>query len=123
LKFSNLGRSKAFPLEIRCGWTIGNKLPDMPIYTFSKPFGVGFIFEPEPKVTPALNINEAVIEDAPGFYDRVRDGTSGLWFYCSFAYLDFMQNRHEVGFCWKRYETFGKGGFIADATPAYNQKT
>jgi len=25
-----------------------------------------------------------------------------VWFYCNLVYLDFMQNRHEAGFCWER---------------------
>jgi hypothetical protein len=32
LIFSNLGRTKAFPIEVQCGWFVGDKLPDRPTY-------------------------------------------------------------------------------------------
>jgi hypothetical protein len=123
LDFSNLGRTKAFPIEVQCGWFIGTKLPAEPTYIFTKPFPLGAIFEPEQDTIRELNIFEFMFETKPGLYDRLRDKTESLWFFCSFAYLDFMKNRHDEGFCWERYETFGTGGFRRDPTPAYNRKT
>jgi hypothetical protein len=124
VRFSNLGRTKAFPVNIKCGWFFGDRLPDIPVYTFTKDFHLGTIFEPDPSVTPALHVNECVCENGPArFYDKVRDESVGLWFFCSLVYLDFMQGRHEAGFCWKRMETIGNGVFRADPTPAYNLKT
>jgi hypothetical protein len=124
LTFSNLGRTKAFPIEVRCGYTVGDKLPDAPDYTFMKSFEADLIFEPDSKAAlPRLNLNDFSIVLAPGDQSRLLDHSVKLWFYCSFVYLDFMQTRHEAGFCWVRFETFGGGGFQADATPAYNLKT
>jgi len=123
LEFSNLGRTKAFPIEVQFGWFVGTKLPDAPTYLFTKSFPIGTIFEPEPETIRELNIFEFMFETKPGLYDRLRDKTESLWFFCSFAYLDFMQSRHDVGFCWERYETFGIGSFKANPTPAYNSKT
>jgi hypothetical protein len=123
LVFFNVGRTQAFPVEVQCGWAVGDKLPDVPSYTFTKPFPINLIFEANPKATEGLNISEFELTFAPGLYDGVRNGTVSMWFYCNVAYLDFMQNRHEAGFCWRRYETIGSGWFRQDATPAYNRKT
>jgi hypothetical protein len=123
LVFFNVGRTQAFPIEVQCGWIVGDKLPDVPSYTFTKSFPINLIFESNPKATEALNINEFELTFAPGLYDGVRNSTVGMWFYCNVVYLDFMQNRHEAGFCWRRYETVGSGWFRQDATPAYNRKT
>jgi hypothetical protein len=122
LIFSNLGRTKAFPIEIQCGWTEGDSLPKVPRYTYSKQFQIGVIFEPNAKPSQ-LYYNDMLFESDLGFFNRVRDQEVKLWFYCSLAYLDFMQNRHDVGFCWRRHEFFGGGKFIADPSPAYNRKT
>ena len=123
LRFSNLGRTKAFPIQIRCGWTVGERLPDEPIYTFTKQFRIGLIFDPDPKITPQLHVNEFVCEQPVGFHKSIRDDNQRLWFYCSLSYLDFMQNRHEAGFCWRRYEAAGTGDFIEDDKASYNRKT
>ena len=56
-------------------------------------------------------------------YDQLRAKTLNVWFYCNLVYLDFMQNKHDAGFCWKRVESFGIGKFDVDPTPAYNRKT
>jgi hypothetical protein len=123
LLFSNLGRTKAFPIEVKCGWTVGKELPKDPIYKYTKLFKIGLIFEPDPKTTPRLNLNDLMIDLPEGAYDQIRGKNIELWFYCQIGYLDFMQTRHEAGFCWRRFETFGGGGFIVDGTPSYNRKT
>jgi hypothetical protein len=123
LNFSNVGRTQAFPIELRCGWTAGDKLPDVPVYTLAISFPLNLILEPKSEEPSQLHIHNFDLTFGPGLYDRVRDNTVGLWFYCSVVYLDFMQTRHEAGFCWKRYEIFGGGGFLPDPTPTYNQKT
>src|SRR5206468_1190438 len=46
--FKNVGRTKAFPTEFRCGWTLGATLPSEPIYQYLKTFGIGSIIEPMP---------------------------------------------------------------------------
>jgi hypothetical protein len=123
LTFSNLGPTKAFPIEVQLGWTVGDKLPDVPTYTFTKPFKIDTIFEPDPKTPFQLWINDFEITLAVGDTDRIMRKQVKLWLYCCVVYLDFMQTRHEAGLCWVRYETFGGGGFLADPTPAYNRKT
>jgi hypothetical protein len=121
--FSNLGRTKAFPIEIRWGWTVGDSLPDIPVYNFSKSFGIDVIFEPDSETRFQLYATDFAMNIAPGDTGRIMGNQIKLWLYCCVVYLDFMQTRHEVGFCWKRLETFGGGRLLVDATSAYNCKT
>jgi hypothetical protein len=123
LTFSNLGRTKAFPIEVQLGWSVGDKLPNAPVYTFTKPFKVDTILEPNPVTPFEMWINDFEVTLAAGDTNKIVTRQVTLWLYCRIVYLDFMQTRHEAGFCWARYETFGGGGFMADATPAYNRKT
>lgn len=123
LNFANGGRTKALPIEVRCGWTSGDKLPDVPAYTHTKSFPVNSILDPTDDEPERININDFDFTFPPGHYEGVLNRTVSLWFYCSIVYLDFMQIRHEAGFCWKRHELFGGGKFLPDATSAYNRKT
>lgn len=120
LVFFNLGRTKAIPLEVHFGFTVGNQLPETPIYAFSKAFSVDAILEADPL---SKNLLEFEFDVAPDIFDGLRTSSTRLWFYCNLVYLDFMQSRHEAGFCWERWQSPGKGGFRTDQTPAYNKKT
>jgi hypothetical protein len=118
--FFNLGRTKAMPIEIRLGHSVGNKLPRGPVYPFSKVFTVGMVIETERFLKP---IHEFEFDVPPGTLAGIKAGTSRLWFYCSLIYEDFMRTQHEAGFCWEWvYRTRGSV-FQPDPTPAYNQKT
>jgi hypothetical protein len=120
LVFSNLGRTKAFPLEVYFGFTVGDQLPETPIYAFSKAFSVDTILEADPL---SKDLREFEFDVMPNLFDGLRTSSTRLWFYCNLVYLDFMQRRHEAGFCWERWQTPGAGGFRTDPTPAYNKKT
>jgi hypothetical protein len=121
LLLSNLGRTKAFPIEIQIGCTIGNRLPKTPVYCFSKPFPVNTLWEPGHR--ERVTLREFDFDATPDIYERLRTRRIHLWFYCNLVYLDFMQTRHELSFCWKRNESIGTGTFVEDASPAYNRKT
>ena len=122
LDFSNGGRTRAIPIEVKCGGFIGDKLPDVPAYTFTKSFPIDIVFEPSPAEPSRLYLSDFEITLATGDTDKLMNRNTMLWFYCCVVYLDFMQTRHEAGFCWKRHELFGGGTLLADATPAYNRK-
>jgi hypothetical protein len=123
--FTNQGRTKARPIEVKWGWTVGDKLPPVPVYKLDKSFELDAILKPEGKI--GLFITTVSMEIAPGDTNRItsRDpnNETELWLYCCFVYEDFMRARHEIGFCWRRHEGFGAGRFVLDATPAYNRKT
>jgi hypothetical protein len=122
LTFFNLGPTKAFPVEIRCGWTLGEKLPEEPIFLVTETFLPNIIFEPDPKAEPRkfLRFNMPL---RAGEWPLICGGKLPLWFYCVFGYDDFMATRHDARFCW-RWQNIGFGmGWRVDDTPAYNRKT
>jgi hypothetical protein len=123
LNIANGGRTKAFPLQVECGWIFGDQLPSIPSYSFTKQLTLNAILDPEDEEPMSVNISECVFRTGLGFYDAVRDEKSKLWFCCRITYLDFMQERHEAGFCWRRHEGFGGGRFVEERAPAYNRKT
>ncbi|MGY4175611.1 hypothetical protein ACVIHH_000902 [Bradyrhizobium sp. USDA 4518] len=71
-----------------------------------------------------MQVNEFEFIASGEFSDPLRKGGKTLWFYCNLVYLDFIQVRRESGFCWRRVDNPNTHGyFVADAAPAYNQKT
>lgn len=118
----NLGPTKAFPVEVRCGWTIGDKLPEKLILQFTETFLPNIIFEPDPKAEPRKSL-QFVMPLRAGECPLICGGKLPLWFYCVFGYDDFMGTRHDARFCW-RWQNIGLGmGWRVDDTPAYNRKT
>ena len=122
LTLANLGKTKAFPIEAQVGCAIGRRLPRAPVYRFRKPFPVNAILEPEQRHLE-IGLAEFEFEAPPDIYNLLRGRSTELWFYCNLVYLDFMQGRHEAGFCWKRHDAAGMGELLDDPTPAYNRKT
>lgn len=120
LVFYNLGRTKTFPIEVRFGYFVGSKLPDSPVYNFTKAFSVGAVIDSEPF---AKSTNEFEFDVAPGTFNGLREGSIRLWFYCNLIYEDFMQSQPEAGLCWERWQRPGTGDFRVDPTPNYNKKT
>jgi hypothetical protein len=123
LNIANGGRTKAFPLQIECGWIFADQLPSMPSYSFTKQLTLNALLDPGDDEPMSINISECVFRTGLGFRDAVREEKSKLWFCCRITYLDFMQERHESGICWRRDEGFGGGIFIEERAPAYNRKT
>lgn len=118
---SNLGPTKAFPIEILHGWAIGDELPLEPNYRFIDSFNTNFILEPDPKTTPRKRLTLAMPLE-PGQWPEILKGNY-LWFYCSLHYEDFMGAKHSHGFCWQ-WANLGMGlGWRVDDTPAYNRRT
>jgi hypothetical protein len=70
-----------------------------------------------------ISLTEFGFDVPSNIYDQLRANSVSLWFYCNLIYLDFMQTRHEAGFCWQRHESIGAGHLRPDPTPAYNRKT
>lgn len=117
---ANIGKTKAFPIELQLGHTLGKTLPEIPAYPLKKPFPVNAVLTDQQLEFSLLDMSFEVPADT---YDALRNNTVNLWLYCNLVYLDFMQNRHEAGFCWERYETIGMGRLRPDPTQAYNRKT
>ncbi len=97
----NSPATKAFPIEIRYGWTIGDEaLPVEPRYLAADTFPPNLIFEPDPKAT-SRKFLEFDMPLKLGEWSLICGDKLNLWFYCTFAYADFMQTRHDAGFCWR----------------------
>ncbi len=118
--FSNLGRTKAFPVKLRYGFAVG-ALPKKPRYTFVEMYLFNDIFEADPKTRHPTTLSESK-EIESGVWGRICASRVPVWFYCELAYLDFMQDRkREAAFCW-RWQNVGIGmGWRPDDTPAYNR--
>jgi hypothetical protein len=108
---------------------VGNDhLPREPNYTAVEFFEVNTIYEPDstdPTEGPPYRfyLPAGVGELKDGEWSEICGGKLGVTFYCLLVYLDFMDTRREVGFCW-RWEKTGMGmGWVPDGTPAYNRKT
>jgi hypothetical protein len=121
VNISNLGPTKAFPLEILYGFTVGNELPSEPSYRYLDRFLTNVIFEPNLQVPTGKNLTMA-LPLKPGQRADIMKGNY-LWFYCALRYEDFMGEIHSHGFCW-RWAYVGSGlDWRGDDTPAYNRKT
>ncbi len=122
LFIANLGKTKAFPVEVQIGCTIGHRLPKTPVYRFTRSFPVNAILEPDQKGVE-VPLSEFEFDAPPDIYNLLRARSTTMWFYCNLVYSDFIQVRHEAGFCWKRHESNGMDTLFEDPTPAYNRKT
>jgi hypothetical protein len=75
LAFSNLGPTKAFPIEIRSGWTIGGPLPSDAYLISSQKPSEDCIFEPEPVITQRKSLASS-FELSPGDWALICGGNS-----------------------------------------------
>jgi hypothetical protein len=122
ITISNLGKTKAFPVEVLYGWTIGEFLPKEPTYEFVDRFLPNLIIEPTPTITPFKRLTMAKpLQEG----ERAKIlGGNYCWFYCDFRYDDFMDERRGHAFCW-RWASKGGGGleWVEERIPAYNRKS
>jgi hypothetical protein len=123
LRIANGGRTKARPTQVEGGWHFGDELPPTPHYTFTKHLTLDAILDPEDDEPMRVRISDYHFKTGPDAYNAIRYAKSKLWFFCRITYQDFMRERHEIGFCWRRHEGAGDGFFVEERTPAYNRKT
>lgn len=107
LTVSNLGSTKAFPVEVRYGWAIGETLVGQRTFLTTETFPPNLIYEPDPmsEQRKVLRFNMPL---KPGEWSLICETRLPLWFYCTFGYDDFMGKRHDVAFCW-RWQRVGMG--------------
>ena len=117
--FSNVGRTKAFPVELRYGFATWS-LPKTPRYTFVETYQFNEIFENDPKITNRKFLaSDKEIE--MGEWSFIAGGQCPVWFYCELEYLDFMQSPQKAAFCWCWKNIGGGMGWRPDETAAYNR--
>ncbi len=118
---SNVGRTKAFPVELRYGFAVG-VLPEIPQYTFVETYLFNDILDADPKIENRKFLSESK-EIENGIWSQICAGSLPVWFYCKLEYLYFMQDRdpREAAFCW-RWQNVGMGmGWKPEDNPAYNR--
>ena len=124
LKIRNFGRSASTPLQTKIGWLVTDRLPPTPIYTGTVRSVPHAIVPPNDSRIAELHYGFELTDadlsaiNKDGFY---------LWVFAKVEYLDFMDGRHEVGFCWRWeiMDTAGSYGFwrAIDVPHAYVAKT
>jgi hypothetical protein len=117
----NRGKTRAFPKEILYGWTVGDLLPEKPVYQFLEKFSLNSIIEPDaPNPLRQFLTFECLLKS--GQWANICKGNY-LWFYCDLIYDDFMGETRHQSFCW-RWAYIGVGvAWRPDNTPAYNSRT
>jgi hypothetical protein len=108
--------------------TLGDGLPDIPVYSGTETFLPANEFKPPPEKpglheTPYKRFSNCSIVVRDGDGDKIQKNEIKLWVYCKLVYADFMDVRREVGMCW-RWTNIGLGmAWRSDTTPAYNKKS
>lgn len=120
ITYANLGATKAFPIEVRYGFTVGEQLPVTPSYPFVETFTANTILDPGQSFAKRLTGEmSAELTDWP----VICSGKKDVWFYCSFVYEDLMRSRRVTSDCW-RWQSSGMGmDWRVEAALAYNQRT
>ncbi len=99
MQVRNVGRTAATPTRINIGWSVCERLNDVPVYTVSHPAHHNAIIVADGEVHTSLDL---VVEIDDASLAALYDGISEFWLYVSVEYLDFMDGEREVRFCWKR---------------------
>lgn len=119
----NLGETKAFPVEILYGFTIGDVLPARAAYQFLAKFSINEIIEPKPNIETPTSIQLPMSAPLKSGDSQKISAGNYLWFFGHLRYRDFMDEMRTQGFCF-RWAYVGSGvDWRVDETPAYNQKT
>lgn len=117
----NQGATRAFPIEILYGYSVGTDLPNTPFYQFSDKFPLNIVIEPSaPAATRKFLTSDYLLEH--GQWADICKGNF-IWFYCDLIYEDFMGETRHRSYCW-RWAYIGNGvAWREDQTPAYNRKS
>lgn len=126
--FANYGRTSAFPIEVKSGMIIGDELPPEPRYSSNDMFAMDASLDPthsnqSSPITREKRLTNCVVVLREGEHDKIHSDTTNVWLYCSLVYRDFMDERREVGLCWRLTRYGYDREWRPDTTPAYNRKT
>ena len=94
LKFHNYGRTPAEMIGYCIVIKIAEKLPDPRVEPEIFPVAPGTIIKPDGSLPFTYVFQWSEPEQRAIF-----EGETRLWFYGRMAYMDFLGNRHEIGFC------------------------
>lgn len=117
--FKNSGRSAAVLEHIKLGWMAADELPPLPNYLTLVPLEHFSIIGPGEEFQSPYHLNVELMAEER---EDVRAGRSLIWVYGVLVYRDFMDYRHELGFCF-HYEKRPRGNlnpfaFFKDGRPS-----
>jgi hypothetical protein len=124
LEYRNYGRSPAFPIGMLLGYSVVDRLPEIPNYTKKGEMSPNAILKQ--RTTSKIDIHygiELTEEDRA----KIDTGAAKLWFFVRMTYLDIMDRPYFIGSCWqwsKRNPADALMYFLDDGTapPAYTKR-
>jgi hypothetical protein len=98
VEYHNYGRSPAFPVGILVGYTVADKLPEIPVYRkIGHPAPSAVVKERDVgKIETHFGFELSDIERT-----QIAESKAVLWFYILMTYIDIMDRPHEIGSCWQ----------------------
>lgn len=98
IKFTNYGRTPAFPESLSVGWMVASKLPDKPTYIKSSILDRAEVIKPRGTFTADTHYGIELTDDE---LRTTKEDSSWLWFYGCLYCRDFMNIGREFRFCWR----------------------
>ena len=103
----NVGRTSATPLGIKLGTMVAHELEGEPMYTNDHGAEAQSLLPGDKSVQAPIAV---IITLTAGEMQQLQKPGEFFWIYVEIAYLDFMDQKHEVRFCW-RWERHISGGW------------
>jgi|GEM_PF-4815863 len=97
LRFVNIGRTPAIFAELKIGWESRDALPEVPNYRIIK----GMFGALKKGKTMEIESPSHTIELSQDQIEALIERGISLWFFAAVSFSDFMDDLHEVRFCWK----------------------
>lgn len=123
INVTNRGRTVAVVTRVASGWTVARELPSEPVYAAIKIVEGGQALPADDDLR-SVAVPREIITLTKDQASSVASGASTFWYYVQLTYIDFMDDTHEVAFCWQWFDQnrdrVGASGtsFIARLTDA-----
>jgi hypothetical protein len=125
IKFTNFGRTPAFPEQISLAISVADKLPPTPVYTDQVRCDAKAVIEPKDAREIEIHFGFELTDEQIAWISR---SEKVLWFYGVLTFRDIMDRSHGICFCWqwgRQNEADSVSYFFDDgsAPAAYTAKT
>jgi len=122
----NYGRTAAFPVELRLGWTVAKSLALEPVFRAVVRFSPSEVFRPtqaEPGEADRIHVHRT-IEISDEDIERIRRNEAWLWLFGSLLFQDYMGHNRIQHFCWRHANRNAPGDsafyfFASDGDPPW----
>jgi hypothetical protein len=123
ITFRNDGRTPAFPMRVGIAHTLSKTLPAVPVYSLIMDVPTDQIIPNNTSLDIDVQYQMAFSQAASA---AIAAETTHLWLYCYLTYADFLDDTHEIRFCWRWGRPDKTGIFYftneCDAPAAYRRK-